>query len=276
MTPRIDLHTHTTASDGRLTPEALIVLAQERQLGVIAITDHDTTDGISIAQQAAGESPVVIPGIELSAEDDSGDVHVLGYFIDCDNQAFQQTLVDFRNARESRAKKIVDNLATLGLPLSWERVLHFADGGTIGRPHIAEAMIEAGYVSERQEAFERYLYNGAPAYVPRKRMSVEESIALIHSAGGAAVIAHPGLIPNYEAIIERVIPAGLDGVEVVHPKNPPNVQAHLRKIAAKYNLIMTGGSDFHHPEADGSITLGTVTPPDGCLDALRARAKRYA
>jgi predicted metal-dependent phosphoesterase TrpH len=273
---RLDLHVHTTASDGQYTPSQLVALARKRGLDVLGITDHDTTDGIPEARRAAGNSPTIIPGIELSAEDESGDVHILGYFLDIDNRAFQDQLAHFRADRYQRGEKIVARLHDLGMPIEWERVTAIAEGGAIGRPHIARALVDAGYVESLGEAFDRFLYNGGPAYVSRKRLSPEEAITLIHSAGGAAVLAHPGLVKDYLSLLAaRLIPAGLDGIEVVHPKNDPTTRLNLRGIAAQNGLIMTGGSDFHRPNEDGSLALGAETPPDGCLTALRERARRY-
>jgi predicted metal-dependent phosphoesterase TrpH len=272
---RVDLHLHTIASDGQLTPTQLVQLARQHGLGVIAITDHDTTNGIEEAQQAAHGSPVVIPGIELSAEDDGHDVHILGYFLNINDSAFQQQLARFRDDRLHRGQRIVERLAQLQMPVNWQTILGFADGGAVGRPHIARAMVGAGYVSSVKEAFDRFLYTGGPAYVARRRLSPEDAVELIHSAGGVAVLAHPGLVADYEAIVERLVPAGLDGVEVVHPANPEVVQTRLRELALHYNLIMTGGSDFHDlewvEETDRAM-IGSVTPPEGCVDALRERA----
>jgi predicted metal-dependent phosphoesterase TrpH len=277
---RIDLHIHTTASDGQYTPSEIIHFARKRSLNVIAITDHDTTAGFEPARQAAqnaGGSPVVIPGIELSAEDTVGDVHMLGYFFDVHNVDFQNTLDAFRERRYHRGKLIVERLAALGMPVDWEHVVAIANGGAIGRPHVARALVEAGHVDSIGEAFERYIYNGGPAYVARKRLSPEEAVELIHTAGGVAVMAHPGLVEGYEAlIVERLVPAGLDGVEVVHPRNPETVRLNLRGLAARFDLVMTGGSDFHRPQEDGSLLLGTLNPPENCVAALRERVKRYS
>lgn len=274
----VDLHMHTTASDGGLTPADLILRACEKSLNVIAITDHDTTDGVKPAQRTAGNALLVIPGIELSAEDAGRDVHTLGYFIDIENPHFQSELTHFREVRYKRAQKIVDKLNELGLPLDWARIVELADGGSIGRPHIARAMIEAGYVASVQEAFDRYIDNGGPAYVSRKRLSPEQAITMIHSAGGAAVLAHPGLVENYPAMIERLVPAGLDGIEVYHPDNPEQVQKHLLALADRYNLLITGGTDFHGLDTK-DVTfadLGSIQPPPESVDALRERADFYS
>lgn len=273
---RVDLHLHTTASDGQYAPTALISLARQHGLEVIAITDHDTTAGIKEAQEAAAAtgSPLIIPGIELSAEDAAGDVHVLGYYIDVEANAFQDRITRFRKDRYSRGERIVERLAALGMPLDWARVLAIADGGAIGRPHIARAMVEAGYVESVRQAFDRYLYNGGPAYVARSRLTPEEAIDLIHSAAGVAVLAHPGLLADYITMVNRLIRAGLDGVEVVHPANPENVRLNLRALAQKHHLIMTGGTDFHGLDVKEGVLLGSVTPPPGCVIALQERKKQ--
>jgi predicted metal-dependent phosphoesterase TrpH len=273
---RVDLHLHTNASDGQYSPAELIELA--RKFDVIAITDHDTTEGIEPAQEAARQygAPTVIPGVELSAEDAEGDVHVLGYYIDIHNAALQERLTHFRNTRFHRGKLMLEKLAKLGMPLEWERVVAIAEGGAIGRPHIARALAQAGYVESVREAFDRYIANDGPAYVARARLTPEESVELIHTAGGAAVLAHPGLLADYRAMILRLIAVGLDGVEVIHPSNDESVRLDLRGIAIASNLVMTGGSDFHGPKIKPDNALGMVSPPEGAVEALALAAKRYA
>lgn len=272
---RIDLHLHTNASDGQYTPAELVELAQK--FDVIAITDHDTTDGVAEAQRAAAAqgAPIVIPGIELSAEDSAGDVHVLGYYVDVENAEFEATLEHFRANRYTRAQKMLDKLAAMNMPLEWERVEAIAGGGAIGRPHVARALLEAGYVESVKDAFDRYISNDGPAYVARTRLSPEESVELIHSAGGAAVLAHPGLLKDYRAMILRLMSVGLDGVEVNHPSNSEDVRLDLRGIATASSLVMTGGSDFHGPKVKPNIQMGMVTPPDGAVDALKKASERY-
>jgi 3',5'-nucleoside bisphosphate phosphatase len=273
---QLDLHTHTTASDGQQTPSEVVALAKQAGLKILAITDHDTTEGIEEAQAVAKQSLMVIPGVELSAEDDAGDVHTLGYFIDIHNAHFQSELKRFRAGRHFRGHEIVEKLAEMNMPLAWERIEAQAKGGAIGRPHIARAMVEAGYVKSTQEAFDLYISNDGPAYVPRTRLSPEEAIAMIHSAGGVAVLAHPGLLADYHAMIERLVPAGLDGVEVVYPKHNVETETSLRIQAQNHGLIMTGGSDFHGLTAVGKAMIGSVNPPEEAVNALRERAKYYA
>lgn len=273
---RVDLHLHTNASDGQHTPSELVTLAH--RFDVIAITDHDTTDGIAEAQEAARKhgSPLVIPGIEFSAEDEAGDVHMLGYFVDIHDAAFQAELVKFREERLNRGQKMLEKLAALGMTLDWERVLALADGGSIGRPHIARAMVEAGYVDSVRDAFNRYIGNDGIAYVARRRLTPEDAVHMIHAAKGVAILAHPGLLPDPVSMVKRLLPHGLDGVEVNHPSNSETVRLSLRALAREYVLIMTGGSDFHGAAVKADVHIGMETPPEGCVEALRKRAAHYA
>lgn len=275
---RVDLHLHSSASDGQYTPTEVVAHAINAGLDIIALTDHDTTAGISEAQSAASKSGLllVLAGIELSAEDSGGDVHMLGYLIDIEDAAFQQRLAQFRHDRQQRGIKILQRLDDLGKGVTWEKVQAIADGGAIGRPHIARALVEAGHAYSVKDAFDRYLHNGGPAYVARQRLSPEEAIELIHSAGGVAVLAHPGLLAEPRAMVQRLVPAGLDGVELVHPMNDARVRMDLRGLAQQHDLIMTGGSDFHGADIKEGAILGSLNPPEGCVAALRARARRYA
>ncbi len=274
----IDLHMHTTASDGDLTPEALVTLALKRGLKIIAITDHDNTDGNREAQRIAAGKLLVIPGIELGAED-HGLVDVLGYYIRQEaleaGHPFQAWLTELREDRFHRGERMVQRLADIGVDISFERILALADGAPITRPHVARALVEAGYAESTKEAFNRYIGEGAPAYVARKRLLPEEAIEHLHSVGACAVLAHPARVRNYETLIERLVTVGMDGVEVVHPDNNETVRLNLRGLAKRYDLVMTGGSDFHHPNSDGTVNLGAYNPPDGAVEALRERAKRY-
>jgi predicted metal-dependent phosphoesterase TrpH len=195
--------------------------------------------------------------------------------VDITDARFQETLKRFRDNRYIRGQRMLEKLAALNLPLKWERVLEIAGGGAIGRPHVARAMLEAGYVESVKDAFIRYIGSDGPAYVARTRLSPEESVQLIHSAGGVAVLAHPGLLRDYRAMILRLIAVGLDGVEVNHPSNSEAVRLDLRGIAIASSLIMTGGSDFHGPQIKPDTKLGMVVPPDGAVDALKLAAKRY-
>lgn len=286
---RIDLHVHTTASDGQFSPMEVVRLARDRRLTYLAITDHDTTDGVAEAQTASQVSadhpelanPTVISGIELSAEDVDGDVHMLGYYLHIDNPTLQTRLAKFRHDRAERARKMVEKLNGLGVEITFERVLEIAAGsgkrrGAIGRPHVARAMIEKGYAESIPDAFNRFLNPGAPGYVARERLSPEGAIGLIHDSGGVAVLAHPAKLKDYHAMIKRLAAAGLDGVEVVHPSSDERVRLDLRGLAGQYGLIMTGGSDFHNTAEDGSLSIGSLTPPEDAPRLLKERAARYS
>lgn len=239
---------------------------------MLAITDHDTTAGLPEASVAASGSLVLIPGVEIGADDDNQAVDMLGYCLDPDHAELQDRLQAFREGRRDRGRCILNRLESLGMPLAWERVLELAEGGSLGRPHIAQAMVEAGYAVDLNDAFDRYLRTGGSAFVGRPKLSPEAAIDLIHAAGGVAVLAHPGLIPYHLALIPRLIRAGLDGLEVQHNGNNYTVRENLRGLARQHKLLMTGGSDFHRPRYDqlASMNLSAETLP-----LLRARARRY-
>lgn len=264
---RCDLHAHTTASDGRLSPAEVVALARQQRLNALAITDHDTTAGIPPAQAVAAGMPAIIPGIELSALDAGEDVHVLGYYLDIAHAALQARLARFRDERIGRGEAMARRLGELGKPISWARVLELADGASVTRPHLARVMVEAGYAASQDEAFARWLANDAPAYIPREKFSPEEAIVLVHQAGGAAVLAHPGLVANYLPLLERLAVAGLDGVELIHPQNGGTVRENVRGLAARCGLALTGGSDFHHP----GDPMGAYLAPADALARLRER-----
>ncbi len=273
---RIDLHMHSTASDGVYAPAEVVQMALERAIDVIALTDHDNLAGIRPAQAAAaGTSLTVLSGVELSSEEPKRETHILGYLMDVDYTPFLDHMAAMREARSGRADRIVEKLNALGLAVSIERVRQIAGDGAIGRPHIAQAMLEKRYVGSLQEAFDRYIDNGGPAYVPRYQLAPETAIAWIHEAGGVAVMAHPGHYANYEATIRSLAPQGLDGIEVYYPDQGPKLVAHLLVLARELDLIPTGGSDFHRRDGDGSARLGSVNVPADVPNQLRARAARF-
>jgi 3',5'-nucleoside bisphosphate phosphatase len=250
------------------------VVERARYLGfnAIAITDHDTTDGVTAAMQAAQAFPVVIPGIEISAEAEGLDIHILAYHIRLEDPRLQRELRHFQDRRIERAQQIVARLGDLGLPLDWEVIYQQAAGAAITRPHVACAMVAAGYVESVREAFDRYLRTGGPAHIARERLSPQAAIQLIHEAGGVAVLAHPGVLREYLRWVEQLVPVGLDGVEVNHPINGYQVRQNLRGLARQHDLLMTGGSDFHTP----TDPIGMYLAPQDALRALRTRASRYA
>lgn len=272
---RVDLHIHTTASDGQLTSEHVIQLAAQYHLNTVAITDHDTTAGIFPAQEAARGVLEVIPGIEIGARHDLAQVDILGYFIDIQHSGLQQRLATFRQDRLRRGQRTVERLAQLGLPVAWSRVVALAGGDSVGRPHIARAMVEAGYVQSVKEAFDRYLDSSQPAYIPRQTLTPQEAVDLIHAAGGVAVLAHPVFVADLPAVVDQLVAAGLDGIEVSYPEHTPEFEAQVREMALRHDLVMTGGSDFHGLNMPGKAMIGAALAPAGAVEALRERAAGY-
>ncbi len=277
---RIDLHMHSTASDGVFSPSEVVSLALTHSLDVIALTDHDSTNGIPEAQQSAEGTPLrVIAGVELSSENEVRDAHILGYLLNIDHAPFQAALSEMREARTGRAQKIVAKLNAVGVDISAERVYQIAGTGSVGRPHIAQAILEKGYVNSLQEAFDRYIDNGGVAYVPRFRLEPARAIKLIHDAGGVAVLAHPGHYDGYADLIKSLAAEGLDGIETYYPDHSPALVEHLILLARTYDLATTGGSDFHRRDGDGSARIGSVRMPSEVvqqLDDRQARVRRSA
>ncbi len=257
----VDLHIHTTASDGVFSPTEIVHLALERELAAIAITDHDTTAGIAEALAAAyGSGMEVVPGVELSSEGEWGDLHILGLYVDSQNGPLQKRLGELRAWRAARAQKMVERLAALGMPLEWEDVVRLSGDAAVGRLHIARALVQRGYVADIGTAFQRYIGWGKPAYVPRARLSPAEAIDLIRGAGGVAILAHPaasGVMPH----IPTLVSLGLQGIEVWYPVHSPQDVETLLRIARRYRLLVTGGSDFHNFEANEGAPIGSVTVP---------------
>ena len=273
---QVDLHLHTTASDGRLTPAKLVELVGERRLQIVAITDHDSTEGLAQALEAAKEFPnlTIIPGIELSSDIPGMEVHVLGYFIDYSDERFQKTLREFREGRVERARKMVSNLSDMGLPVDWERVLELADGA-VGRPHIAQAMVEKGYVSMPQEAFVKYIGRNGPAYAERPKLSPKEAARLITGVGGLPVLAHPleiGTLSDLDTILPDLKAAGLTGMEVYCGSYTPSQVETMSAIAHREGLIACGGSDYHALGTPKEVEPGQVGPPLESADRLFALA----
>jgi 3',5'-nucleoside bisphosphate phosphatase len=275
---RVDLHVHSTASDGVYSPVEVVQIALTHQLDVIALTDHDNISGVLPAQQAAASASLeVLAGVELSSEDEEADRHILGYLVDLQNEPLLAVLSELQAARTNRADLIMDKLDALGVKVSRQRVYALAGTGSIGRPHIAQAMVEQGFATSISNAFEKYIGDDCPAYVPHSRLEPARAIELIHGAGGVAVLAHPGHYEDYRGIISTLAPLGLDGIEVFYYDHSPKIVEDLRVVARQHDLLATVGSDFHRREADGSARLGSVNaPPDlNLVDALRERAARY-
>jgi predicted metal-dependent phosphoesterase TrpH len=270
-----DLHTHTTASDGLATPSDLIAKAVAAGLRAIAICDHDTVAGSLEATALAYRELQIIPGIEMSANVGEDEVHVLGYFLDRQSRDLTRALTELRHQRIERMRRFCVRLTELRLPLSFEEVQAESSGETIGRPHVARAMIKHGYVSSVNDAFERYLASGRPAFIPRTDITPEWSIELIHRAGGVASLAHPFTIAEPYPMIEHLVRHGLDAIEVEYGEYISPQRAWLRQVAAEFDLLSTGGSDFHgegHRE-DAPLGSGGVTLEQ--LGAIKQRSTQY-
>ena len=274
MPATIDLHLHTLASDGRLSPTELIQLVANQGLETISITDHDSTEGLAEAYEAAKKFPYmrIIPGIEMSADIPGDEVHVLGYFLDYHDVEFQEMLTELRRGRVGRAQVMVEKLVALGKPVEWERVLHFAGDGTVGRPHIALAMVEAGYFKEPKEAFEEYLGNDGLAYYDRPKLNPTESVAMIRKVGGVPVLAHPTFMNDMEAGIASLKKEGLVGMEVYYAQYDDDTVRHLARLAREYDLIPCGGSDYHGLGNTGEPLPGTLGPPEKTVKLLEDAA----
>jgi len=241
----IDLHLHTTCSDGKDTPEELVEAAVSAGYKTISITDHDTVDGVLRGLEAAKRKPIeLIPGIELSSIDGLDDVHILGYYIDYEDSEFAKRIEFFKEKRRERADEIVKNLNQVGLDIQIDTVLRIAHGAPIGRPHIAEALLSEELIDTYGEAFFRYIGADGPAYVPKYEVKPAEAIELILKNGGIPVLAHPGIVDRDELILE-LMGYGLMGIEAIHPFHVPEKQLYYEKLAKRYNLLITGGSDWH-------------------------------
>ena len=241
----IDLHLHSICSDGKDTPEELVEASLSAGYKTISITDHDTVEGVPRAIESAKGKPIeIIPGIELSSVDDSDDVHILGYYIDYEEPYFIKRIEFFKEKRRDRAEEIVKNLNKVGLDIKIDTVFRIAHGAPIGRPHIAEALLSEELIDTYGEAFFRYIGANGPAYVPKYMVKPAEAIELILKNGGIPVLAHPGIMDRDELIIE-LKECGLMGIEAIHPLHVPEKQLYYEKLANKYGLLITGGSDWH-------------------------------
>jgi len=273
MTGKADLHTHTNFSDGYYSPGQLILKAKQNGIDVISITDHDNLNGIPEAVEAAKEFGIeVIPGVEISSDISDREVHLLAYFVEQDNPELERYLSFFREERVKRAERIVKNLNTLGLSLNIYDVLEIAKNCAVGRPHIAQAMLEKNLVSTYFEAFNKYIGNGCPAYEKKVHISPQSAFKIISDAGGLSFIAHPGYMP--EAILKDLIEGGVDGIEVLHPSHSPQQIKFYKGIVNEYFLLESGGSDFHGGKRDDDKNLGGYSVSFATLDEMRSRLHR--
>jgi len=276
---RIDLHAHTIFSDGTFTPAELVQLALERGLTTLAVTDHDSTEGLSEAFQAAdGTGLEIVPGTEFSTVWDGQGVHVLAYWPDLEHREFQAELRRLRDDRFTRGERMVERLRELGHPVTFERVREIAGGGNIGRPHVARALVEAGVIGETDDAFTPELIgSGGRAYVEKHALEPLAALELIKRAGAVAVIAHPGLwreaLGVSDELIEELAANGLDGIEAAHTDHTPEMESRYRDMAGRLGLVATGSSDCHGTLFD-PIRLGLVTTDPDQYALLRERAGR--
>jgi predicted metal-dependent phosphoesterase TrpH len=260
---KVDLHIHTTASDGKFSPEEIVRKACEAGMAYISICDHDSMEGIPAAVDAARSCPglMVISGMEINTDIPNGELHILGYFCDLENAELKTTLTRLRTSRIERAKKMIGKLRNLGIKIDFERVEQIAGVGAIGRPHIAQAMLERGYINNYREAFMKYISRGGPAYVERDKITPVQAVQLIRRAHGVPVLAHPLTSDNWEILMADLIPAGLMGLEVYYNNYTPEQVRGLLQITEKNNLAATGGSDFHGLDMMNEMPLGTVDIP---------------
>jgi predicted metal-dependent phosphoesterase TrpH len=267
----IDLHLHSTASDGTTSPEAVVHAAVQAGLLALGLTDHDTIEGIAVAQVAADAAGVeLVAGVELSAYEGEQEVHILGLHL-ADLAEMRRSLEVFRSARRQRAADIVKKLNDLGVRITFDDVIAVAGEAAIGRPHVARAMVENGWAMDVRDAFDRYLGAGRPAYFDKRRVSIAEAIELVHRCGGIAVLAHPGQEGNL-ARISAMTAMGIDGVEVIHPSHSAEDRARLLALTSHFGLVPSGGSDSHGG-ADGIRVVGAMKVPGEWLDLQRARAE---
>jgi predicted metal-dependent phosphoesterase TrpH len=274
MTAGVDLHTHTTASDGTLTPRELVRAAVARGIRVLAITDHDSTEGLAeaLAEAAAHPPLTIVPGLEINCDVTGGEVHVLGYDVDVAAGWFQDFLREQRAERAARVHRIVERLTELGMPLTAEEVFAICREGSPGRPHVAQAMVNRGYVKSVREAFDRWLRADGPANVPRRRLTPGEAVAVIRRAGGVPVLAHPGLA-NRDEMIPALVEAGLAGIETYYPEHSAKQIEGYRATCARLGLVATGGSDYHGSHTGRATTLGGAGVPAEVWPALQQKAR---
>ncbi|HEY3374135.1 MAG TPA: PHP domain-containing protein [Candidatus Aquicultor sp.] len=269
----VDLHLHTTKSDGSLTPEQVVEAAAKRRINIIAIADHDTTAGIAVAQAVASTHGIeVIPAVEFSSKFNSRDIHILGYFIFHEDPELLTYLKTLKEARAERAQEMVQCLRNIGFNLTFEEVEKAAKGASIGRPHIARVLLRKGYIETFSDAFNKYLRRGGPCFIEKFTYSPKKIIRLIHNVGGAAVFAHPGL-SGLDTYIPKLVDMGLDGFEAYHVDHTQEMTKRYIEYAKQYGLIVTGGSDDHGPVSKHGVRMGTVFVPNEVVGSLRRRVQ---
>jgi predicted metal-dependent phosphoesterase TrpH len=270
MDGKVDLHIHTNYSDGFYSPEEIVLKAKDYGLEAISITDHDNLSAINIAAEKGNEVGIeVIPGVEISSDIKDREIHILGYFIQTDSVELERYLNFFREERLKRAERIVNKLNSLGLSLSIEDVLEKAKNSAVGRPHIAQAMLEKDLVSSYYEAFNKYIGNGGPAYEKKVHISPQSAFKIINDAGGLSFIAHPGYME--ESLLKELIDEGVDGIEVIHSSHSQHQIKFYRGIVNEYFLLESGGSDFHGGKREDDKNFGKYYTKYPVIDAMRKR-----
>jgi len=275
----IDLHAHTSASDGTLSPKELVNLAKSEGIEAIAITDHDTIEGVSEALEAGEKNGIeVIPGVEISIDHQPGSMHVLGLFVDIESKKLNEYLTDLQASRSSRNPRIIEKLNEVGLSITMEQVREISGGGQVGRPHIASALLKNGHVSSIQQAFDKYLKKGALAYYERRRLSREKAVDMIHGAGGLVILAHPGTLGvnriSFNNLMSELKEVGFDGIEVFYNNHSQVDEDRLMKIVDEFGFIISGGTDFHgdnKPSIKLGIGYGNMAIPYELLQEMKRR-----
>ncbi len=278
----IDLHFHSIFSDGDYTPEELVALGRKQKLTAMALTDHDTTEGVPrFLAAGAAEGLAVCPGVEISAEYNPGTMHVLGYFLDTQNPALMDALVNIRDGRRIRNLKIIEQLRALGCAITFEECAAEAGGDVVGRPHIALILERKGYVKNKDEAFEKYLAKGKPGYVPRFRLLPSDCVKIIRDAGGVAVLAHPFTLQlkpdTLRQLVSDLVAVGLGGIEVFYSEHKDAQTRQYAALVAEFGLVATGGSDYHGritPDIKLGRGFGGLNVPDAAFEQLKKRAGR--
>jgi predicted metal-dependent phosphoesterase TrpH len=272
----IDLHSHTTASDGEHSPQELLARARAAGVSTLAVTDHDTVKALQRAREAADAEGIrLVPGIEVSSDAEGREIHILGHFVDPTEPGLAGFSDRLGGERAERMGRMVAQMNRLGFQVTPEEVERIAAGAHLGRPHLALALVERGYVTSTREAFDRFLGDGKPGYVDRFRVSAEDAIAMLHRAGGTATLAHPGSSKVLPHVLERLAKAGLDGLEIFHPDHVPSQREAFLRQAEALGLVPTAGSDYHGPRVSPDRRLGMVSLDPSHFARLEARAASH-
>jgi predicted metal-dependent phosphoesterase TrpH len=276
MASKGDFHTHSTASDGVLSPTALVDLAASQGVRYHALTDHDSTEGIAEARAAAAKHDgyTLIPGVEMGTDIEGAEVHMLGLYLSPDDAELQEMLTRLRAGRVDRGYGIVEKLRGMGIMIEWERVKQIAGDASVGRPHIAQALVEGGYVTKVADAFDKWIGRNGPAYVERDKMTPAESVGCIVARGGLACLAHPAALKDLDALLDELTTAGMAAMEVFYKDYPPETVERLRKSAERHGLLPLGGSDYHGIFGNNEPLPGNIPLPDDAIERFLERAAK--